>query len=65
MVMRQPLTSLPRGLKVESLQQPVVVIALAKFTQGLGHLLQGVEVAHPQELLFEGKRQTNRILDGR
>ena len=54
---KQSLTSLPRGLKVQSLEQPVLVVLLAEFASGLGRLLQGLEVSHPEELLFDGAEE--------
>jgi len=46
--------SLPRGLKPEPFQQPVVVVPLAEFLKRLGQILQRGEVSHPEQLFLEG-----------
>ncbi len=45
--------SLPRGLEMKPLDQPVVVVALAEFLESRSQLFHGLEVTHPEQLLFE------------
>jgi len=53
----QPLNGVPRGLKHEPLQQPVVVVPLAELFERLCQFLKRREVSHPEQLLFEGAEE--------
>jgi len=50
--------SLPRGLKLESLHEPMVVVPLAELLRRLGQLLQLGEVLHPKQLFLEGAEES-------
>jgi hypothetical protein len=54
---KQGVVSLPRGLEAEPFDQPLVVVALAKFFERFGQLLQRFEVPHPEKLLLEGAEE--------
>lgn len=49
--------SLPLGLEMGPFDQPVIVVALAEFPERLGDFLQCFEVAHLDEMFFEGAKE--------
>lgn len=46
--------SLPQGLQVKALDEPVIFVALKKLLERLSLFFQGVEMPHTAKLLIEG-----------